>query len=134
VLQEYILDGEQIRSLDDFYDEFARKVTGQIRAGRNLDALDDILRGGFGPPLEGFVLRWADAEVSKKHLSHSETVKELTLRLERCHPTNRDRVRGQLADARNGVGPTVFDWIVETIRNHGPGGEEAEDNVHLILE
>jgi hypothetical protein len=56
------------------------------------------------------------------------------LRLAECHPLNRDTVSIELAHARNGAGPTVFDWLVEIIREHGPGGEEAEDNVRLILD
>ena len=45
------------------------------------------------------------------------------------------RVTGQadLAAARRGEGQTLFDIITSIIRAHGPGGIEAEDNVHLIL-
>ena len=39
-----------------------------------------------------------------------------------------------LSDARAGVGQTVFDWLVEIIRDHGPGGEQAEDNVRIVLD
>ena len=28
----------------------------------------------------------------------------------------------------------LFDWLVEIIRHHGPGGEQAEDNVRLVLD
>ena len=31
-------------------------------------------------------------------------------------------------------GETVFDWLVEIIREHGPGGAEQEDRVELILD
>ena len=27
----------------------------------------------------------------------------------------------------------LFDWLVNIIRDHGPGGREADDNVHLEL-
>lgn len=54
--------------------------------------------------------------------------------LERCHPANRESVRQRLAAARDGTGPTLFDWIVEIIKIHCPGGSEAEDNVLLILD
>jgi len=37
-----------------------------------------------------------------------------------------------LSDARAGVGQTVF--VVEIIRDHGPGGEQAEDNVRIVLD
>jgi hypothetical protein len=38
-----------------------------------------------------------------------------------------------LAAARRGQGQTLFDVITGIIRAHGPGGIEAEDNVHLTL-
>jgi hypothetical protein len=38
-------------------------------------------------------------------------------------------VQAELAAARQEDG-TTFDWIVTT---HGPGGDEAEDNVRLEL-
>ena len=33
----------------------------------------------------------------------------------------------------SGVGPTVFDWLVEIIRRHCPGGEEEQNGVELVL-
>ncbi len=66
-------------------------------------------------------------------LGYSETAMQLEFRLGRCHPANRENVLRELADARASVGPTVFDWLVEIIRDHGPGGSEATDNVRLVL-
>jgi hypothetical protein len=58
-------------------------------------------------------------------------------RLERlrqtCHPSNVDRVDAELAAARQSLGPTMFDLLVEIIREHGEGGSEAEDGVELVL-
>lgn len=53
---EYILDGTRITSLETFYDEISRVVIPGHQWGRNLDALNDILRGGFGTPDEGFTI------------------------------------------------------------------------------
>ena len=55
------------------------------------------------------------------------------MRLLRCHPTNRDSVAADLAAAKAHSGPTVFDWLVEIIRDHGPGGEQEDDHVLLSL-
>jgi hypothetical protein len=49
------------------------------------------------------------------------------------HPSQIPRVQADLAAARRGQGQTLFDIITSIIRKHGPGGIEAEDNVHLIL-
>jgi hypothetical protein len=42
-------------------------------------------------------------------------------------------VAADLRRARQGAGPTVFDWLVEIIRIHGAGGAEQEDGVELVL-
>ncbi len=39
----------------------------------------------------------------------------------------------ELEQARRGVGPTVFDWLVEIIEFHCAGGREQEDGVELLL-
>lgn len=46
---------------------------------------------------------------------------------------NQESVTRDLAAARSGQGPTVFDWLVEIIRDHGPGGTQAADGVELVL-
>jgi RNAse (barnase) inhibitor barstar len=134
MLKEFVIEGERTTSLEAFYDEVSRTLIPGAYWGRNLDAFNDILRGGFGTPDEGFVIRWRDAAAARASLSYSETVRQLELRLERCHPTNRDSVREDLPAAAAGRGPTVFDWLIGIIQDHGPGGAEETDNVHLILD
>jgi RNAse (barnase) inhibitor barstar len=130
---EYELDGNNFSTLEEFYDEISRVLIPGAHWGRNLDAFNDILRGGFGTPDGGFTLRWLNHHVSRQRLGYPETVRQLEVTLQRCHPANRERVAGELARARAHTGPTVFDWLVEIIRIHGPGGEEAEDGVELVL-
>lgn len=63
------IDGAGISSLEDFYDEVSTNVIPGAHWGRNLDAFNDILRGGFGTPDEGgFVLRWTNSRRSKEAL------------------------------------------------------------------
>ena len=62
------LDGGKIVSLDSFYDEVSAKVLPGIQWGRNLDAFNDILRGGFGTPKDGFVLLWTASAASRAAL------------------------------------------------------------------
>jgi hypothetical protein len=71
--------------------------------------------------------------VSRERLGYEETVRQLQLKLKRCHPENVGYVGRELAAAQRREGPTVFDWLIETIRDHGPIGQEAEDNVELVL-
>ena len=132
-MKTYRIDGERFSTLEEFYEEISRVLITGSRWGQNLDAFNDILRGGFGTPDEGFVLVWENSELSNTRLGYSETVRQLELRLERCHPTNQNSVRKQLRHAQSKKGPVVFDWLVEIIRLHGAGGEEAVDNVILEL-
>ena len=91
--KKYILDGSKIRSLEAFYDQVSERLIPDAYRERNLDALNDILRGGFGTPDEGFILRWTHSEVSRTNLSDPETARQLEKRLGRCHPSNRELVR-----------------------------------------
>ncbi|WGW05473.1 barstar family protein [Tropicibacter oceani] len=132
-METYRIDGERFSTLEEFYEEISRVLIPNVSWGHNLDAFNDILRGGFGTPDEGFILIWENSALSKKRLGYPETVRILERRLDRCHPTAHRSVKRQLRDAGNNKGATVFVWLVEVIRAHGEGGEEAEDNVILKL-
>ena len=127
------IDGARLTTLEGFYQEVAEVLIPGASWGQNLDAFNDILRGGFGTPAEGFTLIWKNAAISRERLGYPETVRQLEARLLRCHSTARDEVGRALARARSNAGPTVFDWIVEIIEDHGVDGAESEDNVALVL-
>ncbi|AZM87387.1 MULTISPECIES: barstar family protein [Streptomyces] len=117
----FVLDGGLIRTLDDFWRVVGEAVNGPGGYfGKNLDAFNDCLRGGYGTP-ESFTLEWHDHRSSRQSLGHPETARVLEERLRRCHPANRERVAQDLAAAREGRGPTVFDWLVEIIEDQAPG-------------
>jgi RNAse (barnase) inhibitor barstar len=130
----YEIDGGCFATLEDFYEEISRVLIPGAEWGHNLDAFNDILRGGFGTPEGGFTLRWKNSKLSREHLGYPETVRQLEKRLMRCHPSNRGSVGTDLETARKGVGATVFDWLIEIIMIHSAGGREAEDGVELILD
>jgi RNAse (barnase) inhibitor barstar len=116
--QTLVIDGAAFSTLEEFYDEFTSKVIPGADWGHNLDAFNDVLRGGFGTPSGGFRLLWRNAELSRLLLGYKETTRQLRIRLERCHPSNRAHVQRELEAAVNGRGPTVFDWLCEIIRSH----------------
>ncbi len=64
----YEIDGGDFRDLQEFYDVISRVLIPGVDWGRNLNAFNDILRGGFGTPDVGFVLRWKNSSVSRKRL------------------------------------------------------------------
>ncbi|WP_441232814.1 barstar family protein [Bradyrhizobium sp. 930_D9_N1_4] len=130
---ELRIDGSEFSTLEGFYDQVGLRIIPGAEWGRNLEAFNDILRGGFGTPDEGFVFCWDDHEISKQNLGYDETARQLRKRLERCHPSNIGSVENDLAEALRHEGPTVFDWLIEIIRCHCPGGDEAEDGIELTL-
>lgn len=136
----YEIDGERFDDLQGFFREFHHQVVGANpdevpdHEYWGLDSFNDYLRPGwswFGA--EGLVLRWVSSAVSRSRLGYDQTVVELEARLKSCHPTNRPIVRAELAAATARSGPTVFDWLVEIIEIHGPGGSEADNGVVLEL-
>lgn len=130
----YEIDGAAFRDLEGFLGRGLADALPGARWGRNLDAFNDILRGGFGTPAGGFVLRWSRSERSRKVLGYEATARWLERKLRRCHPDNTASVRAELEAAQAGRGPTLFDIRVEIIEVHGAGGEEEEDGVELRLE
>ncbi|MFI9380436.1 barstar family protein [Kutzneria sp. NPDC052558] len=127
-----VVDGARFSDIDGFAHEFSRLLCHHTWQG-NLDAFNDILRGGFGTPGNGWVLRWFNSDSSRSALGHQAKTRWLEAVLLTCHPSNRPSVEARIADARQGKGPTLFDDIVDIIRDHGPGGEEAEDGILLEL-
>jgi hypothetical protein len=132
--KEYVVDGTRFGTLQDAAAEFTRVLGLTMPWRGNLDAFNDFLRGGFGTPDDGFVLIWRHSAISRERLGYGETIKWLEERVQNCHPTNVPFMQQRLAEAQRSKGQTLFDMVVEIIRVHGPGGEEAEDQVDLRLE
>jgi RNAse (barnase) inhibitor barstar len=127
------IDGLSFDSLDEFFDVFGSTVLGNTDYGRNLDAFNDVLRGGFGSPDGGFILRWKNSNVSRVRLGYAETIRFIERKLGTCHPSNVVSVFDDLKNARKHEGETLFDVICGILHNHGPSGEEAEDGILLEL-
>jgi len=133
-IPEFTIDGTKATSIASFAEEFSRSVLPTHKWNGHLDAFNDILTGGFGTPDGGFLLRWKHSAISREQLGYPQTVRELERRLTTCHPSNRNIVRREILRAHRKEGPTAFDWLVEIIHDHGPGGRQAGDGVTLSLE
>lgn len=59
----YEIDGENFSTLEEFYDEVSRVLVPGAAWGRNLDAFNDVLHGGFGTPEDGFIFRWRNYDL-----------------------------------------------------------------------
>src|SRR5271168_2309890 len=105
------IDGDLFDTREGFYDEVSRALIPGVFWGRNFDAFNDILRGGFGTPEGGFILVWKNHEMSRIRLGYPETIRQLGFHLDQCHPTNIPFIQEQLRVANKGEGTTVFDWL-----------------------
>jgi RNAse (barnase) inhibitor barstar len=63
----FVVDGTAFSDLDGFARQFSTYLKDHVWNG-NLDAFNDILRGGFGTPEGGFVLRWLASDQSRHDL------------------------------------------------------------------
>jgi len=50
IRKEFVIDGSNFSTMSGFYDEVERVLTSNLdwKIGRNLDAFNDVLKGGFG--------------------------------------------------------------------------------------
>lgn len=129
----YEIDGENFTSLDGFFGEVSLKLIPNAEWGRNFDAFDDILYGGFGTPEGGFVIRWKNSETSKARLGYPETIRMLQRQLLHCHPSNRDRITEEIAAAEAGRGKTIYDVLVDIIKGHCRSGGAEPGDIELEL-
>jgi RNAse (barnase) inhibitor barstar len=129
----YEIDGTRFSTLEEFFEEISRVLIPGAEWGHNLDAFNDILRGGFGTPEGGFVLRWLNSDLSRQRLGHQETARRLRMNLWRYNTANRVWVERQLERTMRGEGPTMFDQLIEILHIHTAGGREEEDGVELVL-
>jgi len=124
------IEGGAINDIASFYDEINRVfMTGETwRLGQSLDALDDLLHGGFGA-IEGrepVTIRWRDIEHCKAALGLAVTKSFYLSKLERPELFNRELIQSKIAELETGAGPTYFDIILEILSSHS--------NIELRLE
>ncbi len=125
-----LLDANEFSTLSSFYQEVENTLTKDLgwSIGRNLDAFNDVFRGGFGVHdyEEPVWLVWLHSDKSRKDLGWGETVKYLSAKLKTCHPSNVESVKKQLALAESHAGKTIFEIIISIIIGH--------DHIELSLQ
>jgi hypothetical protein len=112
----YQLDGDRFSSLDGFFQEITR-VLSLKPWGHSLEEYDHVL---FNVPRDGFILWWKNHETSREQLGYRPTMLQLEHMLPRAQLYKRMYVETAVDDAREGKGPTVFDWLVDITQDHAP--------------
>jgi RNAse (barnase) inhibitor barstar len=111
------IDGREFSTLEGFVQAVWPLLTGQPFDGTtNLDAFNDILSWPEMP----FTLLWTHSALSRERLNHLEIARKLEDMLHTCHSSNRESVLQRIEEARNGRGPSMFDWLVEIFEDNGP--------------
>ncbi len=114
---EYVVDGERFSTLAEAASEFTRALRLPKPWTGDLDVFDDLL-GDTGKPGEKNVLVWRNSESSRNKLDYEETVRWYERHLLTCDTSTLLSFEQRLAEAQQRQGPTVFDWLVEIIRDH----------------
>lgn len=116
------IDGNNFSNLSEFYDEIERKLTKNLdfKIGRNLDALNDVLRGGFGTYEyeEPFTLVWKNIEKSKNDFGYKATIEYYNENLKKCNPSNIQYLKEMIKDVDIKKGETLFEEIIGIIQGH----------------
>ena len=117
-MKTFEINGNNFSNLKGFYDEVQKVLTDNSTAiGRNFDAFNDVLQGGFGKFEHGesIELVWKNSKKTKKDLDYPETIRYLTYRVKHSNPDNVENYKRDLAEAENQNGATIFDVILMII-------------------
>jgi len=117
-----IIDGNNIYDIPSFYEEINRVFmkNQDWKIGQSLDALNDMLYGGYGG-IEGYekiYLIWENFEKNRKDLGIDVTKAYYENKLEQPSVFNTEWVKNKLIELENGIGKTYFEIILEIINEH----------------
>jgi RNAse (barnase) inhibitor barstar len=120
--KEIIIDANNFSTMSEFYDEVEAKMTKGLdwKIGRNLNAYNDVLSGGFGVHdyEEPIKITWLNAAKSKTDFGYDATIKYLEEVLEICHPSNISHVKEDIEKLKSGRGESLFETILDITRGH----------------
>lgn len=117
-MKTFHLNGNDFSDMSGFYQSIYRlmPLEQDWEPGHNLDALNDVLYGGFGD--EPVSLVWVNAEKSRKDLGLEQTALFYQRKIDQGAPYNVDWAKQKLADLHRGKGQTLFDIILEILADH----------------
>ncbi|MFG6444856.1 barstar family protein [Microbacterium sp. P07] len=118
----FTIDGGAVRDIGALYDELNRVfMTGEDwRLGASLDALNDLLHGGFGALHGADDVRvvWNDHETSRRALGPAATIEYYREKLRHPETYSARHFRSLLQDLEAGRGATYFDVVLEVFADH----------------
>ena len=116
------IEGASINDIATLYVEINRVFMADEdwQLGPSLDALDDLLWGGYGA-LAGHAsttVVWRDIEHSREALGRATTQAWLQSKLDQAGTFNTAVIADQLAALQQGQGQTYFEIVMEIFNGH----------------
>ncbi|MGV0996699.1 barstar family protein [Empedobacter falsenii] len=120
--KEIQIDGSKIQDLTSLYKEFDDKLmpNEDWELGESLDALDDLLYGGFGEINGNEAVRfvWTDFERMRELFGYNFTLNFYQNKLQYPEVFNIDLIQNSIDELQNGNGKTYFEIILEIVESH----------------
>ncbi|HEX7662968.1 MAG TPA: barstar family protein [Polyangiaceae bacterium] len=120
------IDGDAFDDMYGFYEELGRKWLFDEPWGRNFNALNDVLRGGFGEPDVPVRFRWKNSARSREMLGLARTIERIESTLDVQDEEKADRLRAWIERARRGEEESAFEIVVRIFRDHESEGVVLE--------
>jgi RNAse (barnase) inhibitor barstar len=125
-----VIEGSTFSNLDGFYEEMNRLFMQDQdwKMGHSLDALNDILYGGFGvfEPGEQVLVIWKNFTQSKLALGREQTVELYQRKIEIGYPYSVKLFEEKLQEIEKEDGPLLWHIVLDIFGDH--------PNIDLILE
>lgn len=128
--KEIIIDGNRIFDKKSLYEEVNRVFmqNEDWKLGESLDALNDLLYGGFGVIKESEEVRliWKNFEENQKIFGFDFTLRFYQEKLQYPQTFNIKFIQKNIQELKEGKGMTYFEMILDIISEH--------PNIELIKE
>ena len=125
----FIIDGNKFNDIESFYNEIDKLLTKDLnwKTGHNLDAFNDLLRGGFGVHEYGEPIhfKWINFQRSQEILGNEATIIYLESILSTYHYSNKEFIHSKINNLRTGTGKTFLDEIIEIILLPSDSGHDC---------
>jgi RNAse (barnase) inhibitor barstar len=120
--QTLTINGDNFSDLVSFFKEMDRVLTKDLDwdTGHNLDAFNDLLRGGYGvyEYEEPINLTWRNISKSKRDLGFESTKTWYEQKIDENKGMDVQYFKDELKKMAEKNGKTLFDIIIEIIANH----------------
>lgn len=118
----FTIEGAAIRDIASLYTELDRVFMGDEdwRLGPSLDALDDLLYGGFGALVgaDDVHVIWRDHDASRRALGRDATMAYYREKLTRPAVFDHSHFTRKLDEVEAGAGQTYFEIVLEIFAAH----------------